>query len=231
MSSQKKKVLLSSQFESLEVSTQLPVQYLHFNQGPKKPLLILFHGYEDTAAGVFRRAITSADQFPEFEILAPNGLFPVPVKLKGGGWKQTFAWYFADYSRKQVLIPPQVSAGAIADLIEKLDLRDRPKILIGFSQGGFFIPFVYPALTNVKKLFTIGSAYRQEDYPAQMGIALDAIHGTEDKVISFDRAESSFNELKAKNPEGRFFSFNGLGHSMNDESRALLKKEIYGVRL
>jgi predicted esterase len=205
------------------VEVEMPLTYLHLNSGGQKPLLIFFHGYTDTAAAFLRRAWPADD--PQYEILAPNGLFPTPVKIDGG-WKQAFAWYFSDFSTKRVLISPAVSAKAVAELVEKLNLQDRPKVLIGFSQGGFFLPFVFPRLKNVKKMIAIGSAYRTEDYPEHFSIPLDAIHGEEDSVISLQHAQESFKQLAARNPKGNFYSFPGLGHSMNDQARALLKKLI-----
>ncbi|MGZ5280238.1 MAG: alpha/beta hydrolase [Pseudobdellovibrionaceae bacterium] len=216
---------LSAQTITTTVPVELPMTYLHFNVGEQKPLLILFHGYEDTAAGVMRRSLGDPRLFSEFEILAPNGLFPVPVRVDGG-FKQTHAWYFADFSRKQVLIPPQVSAQGVARLIEKLNLQDRPKILIGFSQGGFFLPFVLPGLQNVKKLIGIAGGYRVTDYPQSLSAPVDAFHGSEDKIVPMAGAKEGFEKLGLINPKGQFFTFPGLGHTMNDSSREVLKKQI-----
>jgi hypothetical protein len=66
---------LSAQTITTSVSVEMPMTYLHFNAGQGKPLLLLFHGYEDTAAGVVRRTLGDPKLFSEFEILAPNGLF------------------------------------------------------------------------------------------------------------------------------------------------------------
>ncbi len=206
-----------------EVSVKMPLTYLHLNSNEQKPLLIFFHGYTDTAAGFLRRAWPEVDS--SYEILAPNGLFPTPVKIEGG-WKQAFAWYFSDFASQRVLISPQVSAKAILELVEQLNLQERPKILIGFSQGGFFLPFVFSKLKNVKKLIAIGSAYRPDDYPQQMPVPLVALHGSDDFVISHQQAKDSFQLLSTRNPLGSFHSFQGLGHTMDKASRAALKLEI-----
>ncbi|MEZ0391197.1 MAG: alpha/beta hydrolase [Pseudobdellovibrionaceae bacterium] len=219
---------LSTQFEKADVEIQLPMTYLHFNPGKDKPLLLLFHGYEDTAAGVLRRTLTGAEHYSKFEILAPNGLFPLPVRIEQG-WKQSFAWYFSDFARKHVLIPPTVAALAVARLLQQLGLEKREKLLIGFSQGGFFLPFLLPHVKNIKKLIAVGAGYREEDYPAHLPIPLDALHGETDQIIPLEKAKEGFQKLKIKNPQGQFYSFAGLGHSMNAESRAYLKKIILGA--
>lgn len=218
-------ILLSHEnYKHAHVPVTLSMSYLHFNSGSEKPLLIFFHGYSDSALSFLRRAIPDLDS--QFEILAPNGLFPVPVKTEMG-WKRAFAWYFADYSKQDVLVPPEISAQAVENLVRQLHLVNRPKVLVGFSQGGFFLPFVLPHLKHVKKIFSVGAAYRLHDYPETLDITLDALHGKDDEIIAFDHAQQSFDELKStRNPEGQFFGFAGLGHKMNDESRALLKSRI-----
>lgn len=218
--------IIPDELKRTEVPASLPMTYLHFNPGPGKPLLVFFHGYSDSAAGFLKRAFPELNS--QFEILAPNGLFPIPVQ-KEYGWKRTFAWYFADFSKNETVIPPTVAAEAVEHLIEKLQLRDRPKILLGFSQGGFFLPFVFPRLKNVSKMFAIGAAYRPGDYSHSLPIALDAFHGDSDEVITLQRSKESFEHLKEKNPQGTFYEFKGLGHTMNEEARALLKEKIYEV--
>ncbi|MBC7741133.1 MAG: hypothetical protein H7061_02975 [Bdellovibrionaceae bacterium] len=207
-----------------QVSSEIPMTYYHLNAGEGKPLLLFFHGYSDAAQAFLKRAFPSLNQ--RYEILAVNGLFPVPQK-KDNVWKQAFAWYFADFSSNSVLIHPQVSAKAVTHLIEKLDLAERPKILIGFSQGGFFLPFIFPKLKNVKHLIAIGAAYREQDYDTKLSVPLDALHGDQDEIIPIELAEKSFKALsKNINPHGKFHQFAGLGHTMNDEARAWLKTRI-----
>jgi predicted esterase len=210
--------------QEIKINTEIPMTYIHLNKGKDKTLLIFLHGYSDSARAFLRRAYPEPDD--RFEILAVNGLFPVP-QYKNNEWKQAFAWYFADFSSKSVLIHPEISAHAVAHLIEKLNLQNRSKIVIGFSQGGFFIPFILPLLKNVKYLMAIGTSYREQDYDDALIVPLDALHGTDDEVISLDRAETSFQEFKTKkNPLGNFYSFQGLKHTMNEESRLWFKNKL-----
>lgn len=210
-----------------EIKSEIPITYHHLNQDSQsleKPLLIFFHGYSDSAKGLLRRAFPSLDQ--KYEILAINGLFPLPQK-KEDGWKPAFSWYFADFLTNSVLIHPEVSAKAVTHLIEDLGLQERKKVLLGFSQGGFFIPFVLPKLKNVVHLFGIGAAYREEDYNEKLTVPLDALHGTDDEVVPYKFSEESFENFVAKkNPKGRFHRFEGLKHTMNDEARLWLKQRL-----
>ena len=212
---------------STQIFSEIPVTYFHLNTGKDKPLLIFFHGYSDSAQAFLRRSFPDLDA--DYEILAINGLFPVPQK-KDNVWKQAFAWYFADFSSNSILIHPQVAAKAVSQLIESLGLNEREKILIGFSQGGFFLPFIFPQLRNVKHLIAIGAAYREQDYSTNLPAPLDALHGDEDEIINIDQAQKSFIALvRSRNPKGQFLRFKGLGHTMNDEARAWLKNKIKEV--
>jgi predicted esterase len=217
---------LSSLTMTTTLPVQLPVTYLHLNQGPGKPVILFFHGYEDTGAGVVRRTLSDPALFEPYEILAPNGLFPVPVRIEGG-FKQTHAWYFADFSKRLTLIPPQISADAVGQLVHKLGLEDRPKILVGFSQGCFFMPFVLPNVKNVRKLIGIAGGYRVNDYPSDLNIPVEGIHGTEDAVVPFEFAKEGFEKLKTKNPSGQLTAIEGLKHTMNDVARKHLRDKIH----
>ncbi|MBC7420861.1 MAG: hypothetical protein H7328_09035 [Bdellovibrio sp.] len=205
------------------ITTDIPIRYHHLNAGPDKPVLIFFHGYADSAQAFLRRAYPGLDS--RYEILAINGLFPVPQK-KDNVWKQAFAWYFADFSTNSVLIHPNISANAVVHLIENLGLTSRVKLLLAFSQGGFFLPHILPYLKNVKHMISIAAAYASPEYQTNLNVPLDAIHGTEDDIVTFESGKTSFESLKKHNPHGIFKSFEGLRHTMNDESRAWLKDRI-----
>ena len=70
----------------------VPSTYVHEHAGQGKPLLLFAHGFADSAKSILKRALPDLD--PRFEILAPNGPFPMPQRV-GNEWKDAFAWYFA----------------------------------------------------------------------------------------------------------------------------------------
>lgn len=214
-------------YQKTTIMTELPMRFVHLQvseQLEQKPVLLFVHGFTDTAHGFLHRAFPQENFDPRFEILAPNGPFPVPQKI-GNNWREAYAWYFAE-SKEQALIPAVVGAHAVETLLTKLNLLQRDKIIIGFSQGGFLIPHLLRRLQNVKKAIGIGCAYRAEDYPENLSCAVDGIHGTDDDVVSFERGHESFLQLKQKNPQGHFYAIQGLKHTMNDEARAVLNKLI-----
>lgn len=206
--------------EKTTYTLDIPSHYLHLNAGEGKPLLLLIHGYADSASSFLRRTLPDGD--PRFEVLAPNGPFPLPQR-KENEWKEAYGWYFADLSGNKVVIHPGVAARALAGLVEKLGLRDRPKILLGFSQGGYFLPHLAHELHAVKRFITIGTGYHAQFF-AQYGLhqRVDAIHGTHDEVIPLSESRADFEKLAPAN-RGTYREIPGMLHKINEEGRAALR--------
>lgn len=211
---------LTQHQQSTEHNLIVPSHYIHAGEGGKKPLLVLLHGYSDTAASFLRRALPVFP--PRYEILAPNGPFPVPQWLEGE-WKDAFSWYFANLSEKRITVAPVVAARAIALLVERLGLSEREKVLCGFSQGGYFLPHLAKELKNVKRMIALGSGFHPEFF-AEFGLSLpvDAIHGEEDEVIPLKEAQGDYAGLGSWNLGGALRVIPGMSHTINEEGRAAL---------
>lgn len=209
--------------KKFKINIEIPMTYINVNVSKDKPLLIFFHGFADSASALLKRAYPEASE--KYEILAINGPFPVPQR-KAGIWKHAFAWYFSDFTNHTTYIHPHVAAKAVNNLLTELNLQNRKKMLIGFSQGAFFIPHLLPDLCNVEHIVTIGAYYRPDDYPSVIPASVDAIHGTRDEVIPLEKARESFQLLKSKNPKGEWTEFKDMGHTMNAESRKWLIEKI-----
>lgn len=207
--------------EKITYTLDVPSHYLHLNAGEGRPLLLFVHGYADSAASFLRRAYPLGD--PSFEVLAPNGPFPLPQR-KENEWKEAYGWYFADLSGDKIVIHPNVAARAIAGLVEKLGLRDRPKILVGFSQGGYFLPHLARELREVKRFIAIGSGYHPQFF-AEYGLhqRVHAIHGSEDEVIPLAESRADFERLATGN-RGSYRVIPGMPHKINEHGRAALRE-------
>ncbi len=200
----------------------VPHKYLHLQQGEGKPLLLLVHGFADSGPGFLRRVAPILSE--RFELLAPNGLFPQPVKHEDR-WKEAYAWYFADLAARKFYVHPDVSARALASLVRKLGLENRPKVLLGFSQGGWFLPYLAKELQYVEKMIMIGSGFRAEDF-SQFGLELPvfALHGAADEVVPALRSQEEFAQLGSANKGGTFTLVPGMTHTIDDQGRAYLKE-------
>jgi predicted esterase len=214
--------------EKHETSLNIPVSYVHLNKSENassdKPLVLMFHGFADSAKSLLKRAF---DEIPnDVEILAINGPFPIPQK-KENKWLHAYAWYFLDFETREVHIHPNVGVSAVHNLLVHLGFENRPKIIIGYSQGGFFIPYLIKSLKNIKQIFSVGCYYRVEEYPSNQKIKIDALHGAQDNVVSFEQAEQTFAQLKQeKIIDGNFLGLTSMGHNFNGESRLWLKNNL-----
>ena len=216
------------EFQEVPVPLSLSASYIHLNKDSQLPLIILFHGFQDTAAAMIKRfwgSDVEAPVYKKFELFALNGFFPVPIQTDNE-WKASYAWYFVDSKRRISVVSPDVAISGISNVINGLFSSDRPKILVGFSQGGFLIPLLSGKIENIKRAICAGSAYKTEDFSKQLCFPVDAIHGTMDKVISYERARISFDEISSRNPKGKFYEFEGLDHNMNEESRSQFIKLV-----
>ncbi len=205
-----------------EYDLRVPSTYLHENRGANKTVLILLHGFSDSASSFLRRAF--GEPYPDFEIFAPNAPFPQPQR-QGGEWKEAYAWYFADLAKDKIYIHPAVAAGAVAGLVGRLGLAERPKVLCGFSQGGYFLPHLASELKNVRRLIAVGAGFHPEYFARyHLRLPVSAIHGTDDEVIPLGEAKDDFRRLGEWNTGGIFTEVPGMSHALNEEGRARLRE-------
>jgi predicted esterase len=222
---------MSSSFEqrTTQYHLQVPSRYLHAQEGEGKPLLLMVHGFADSAASFVRRALPASAG--RFELLAPNGPFPLPQRVENE-WKEAYGWYFADFSAKKIHVHPEVAARAVASLVQELGLSARPKVLCGFSQGGYFLPHLAHELKEVKQMITIGAGFHPEFF-ASYGLRLPvtAIHGTEDEIIPMAGAKEEFSRLGSWNTGGSFVEISGMTHAINAEGKEALGRVISSLQI
>ncbi len=210
--------------QKLEVPTTLPMTYFYEKHAKShNRLLIFLHGYTDSAESFLRRAYEAP--WLDLDYLAPNGPFPIPVRSEQG-FKEAYSWYFEDHSIGRIIIPKQVAIDMLKNLLSQLGLENCQKIIVGFSQGGFLAPKLAEELTHVEKIIGIGCLYRKESYEKIKHVQVYGIHGTEDTIVPFQEAQKTYQDLTAEGFKGEFASFEGLGHTINNEARAKLKEFI-----
>ena len=227
--------------QKIEIPTTLPLIYLHWpaevasptaattptTSASKKRLVLFLHGYTDSARSFLKRAWP--ERAPEYDVLAPNGPFPVPVKSEAG-YKPAYAWYFLDESPRAAVektgIPPAVSIEMLLHLIQHLGLDDHEKVIVGFSQGGLLAPRLALKLKNVRRIIGIGTNYQSPDYAKIPHIPVDAIHGDKDSVLPLVHIEKGLRSIQELGFHTELFVMKDLEHTMNDEARAKLKERV-----
>ena len=223
---------LDSLKQKIDLRLTLPVSYYFKEaQRPTNKTVLLLHGYQDSAVALLKRAFGDdkhlQEQHYDFNILAPNGVYPVPVKTDDG-FREAYAWYFVDSARNLALVSPEVAARSLVGLIKSLSLESNTFHIVGFSQGGVLSPFIARELSNVSGIIGVGTAFLPDLYDGlRSTLPVDAIHGANDEIITLATSFKGYQELKQVQPRpGDFYEFKGLKHSLDDAARAKLKDLI-----
>lgn len=203
----------ASMMQISSVDVKLPQKFFHFKKNSKKYALLL-HGYSDTGLSLARRIFSQ--NWPDYEILAPNSVFPAPMWHEGES-KEAYSWFFRDSRSGRFIIPPEFSISHLSQLLQQLDLDNKPCVLVGFSQGGYLAPLVASSLSNVKAMVLLNTGFRKEFYDNLEKIPVTAIHGTEDEIIPCTRAEEEFLQIEAKASRADFIKIPGMKHAFNAE--------------
>jgi predicted esterase len=216
-----------SEASFLEVPAKLPITFHYHpveNKKSSTPLVVFLHGYTDSGKALLRRAL-KGKKLP-YSVLAPNGPFPLPIKA-GDHYKEAYAWYFWDVATNKMVIHPEVAVQILRHLVHHLGYENSPKIIVGFSQGGFLMPFLFPQIKNIKGLVGIGCNYRLTNYQEPVSCPLIAIHGAEDQVVPLEASQKSYEELvTAKGLKGEYYVLSTMGHTVDEMASNLLIQKI-----
>lgn len=209
-----------------KVPVELPVSFFRYGASPGRPLLLMLHGFRETAEDFVARAFDVPEGEHSIEIIAPNAPFPMPSRREGK-YLEAYSWHFRDIDRQTVLIPPEVGAQALFALMKDLNLVHRDVIIVGFSQGGFFAPHIARLLPRVLGIIAVSSGFRPDEYDGISPCPLSAIHGSDDKIISVELMLKGLEPLRNSGfTAGSVKIIDGLGHDMNPAARLALRELI-----
>jgi predicted esterase len=144
----------------------------------------------------------------------------------GDAYKEAYSWYFRDPKSGLQMISPEFAAAALKDLVGKLGLLEIEWIILGFSQGGFFAPFLKRAGLNVRAIVAVGAGFRREAYEGLAPVRVRALHGAADEVVPLEHARTGFEAIREMGYGVDFKALEGVGHTLNDEGRELVRALI-----
>ena len=202
----------------LEIS--VPVQYYWEPSEGNRGLLVL-HGYSDHSRSV-RKRLLGLEPVQGYSVLSPNAVFPAPAK-KGDEFKAAYSWYFRDPKTGEQMIPPEFAAKALLKLLHKLGTQHLEWTILGFSQGGFFAPFLVREGLNAKKIIAVGAGYRPEYYQDLPPVDVYALHGDRDEDVPYALAKGSFEGIQKMGYGKEFRTMSGVKHTANEEGRQWIR--------
>lgn len=176
-------------------------------------VVLCLHGYQDNALSMIRRLGWWEKADLPFQILAINGPFPVPIWSKEG-FKEAYSWYFRDTTRELEYLSPMTTAIRLKAFVKDLGLTDVPKVLFGFSQGGFLSPYLASQLKNVRGIIGFGCGYAVDAYEKCQPLRVHAIHGEKDERIPITSSRQEFALVLKAGHHGEFHSIPGLSHKV-----------------
>jgi len=202
----------------------LPIRY-HLTEPKGHGVVVCLHGYQDNAMSMLRRMGWWGSELP-FQILAFNAPFPVPVRTDTG-FLEAYSWYFRDTDAKIMLVDPVHTSLTLRRLVIELGLENTPKVLFGFSQGGYLAPYLAAELKHVHGILGLGCGYNLEAYRACPPLTVHAIHGDHDEIVSFSQSRKSFAEIAQFGHTGDFHEIPHLTHRVENSLDPLVRQLIH----
>jgi predicted esterase len=217
----KKEVM--EKWPALHYEFQLPMRYLL--RGPKdQGVVICLHGYQDHALSMIRRLGWHEGEDLPFQVLAVNAPFPVPI-WNADGFKEAYSWYFRDTERSLFIVTPETTSSRLAQLVEDVGLKDTPKVIVGFSQGGFLAPYLGQRIKMLKGIIGLGSGYLEENYRELSPTRIYALHGDRDERITAAQAQPGFQHLLERGFTGEFEVVPGVEHKVDSRLEPKIRQK------
>jgi predicted esterase len=176
-------------------------------------LVLLVHGYGQTAKDFLEQV---QEFFGERSLCAVQAPFPIPIKT-GETTLIGYSWYAYDLQTETFQIPMSTAVDFLIQTLTQLDLIKKVRRVVGFSQGGYIAPYFGLKLPGVKQVIGVNSRFKDED-PELMKLRfrLDAINGTEDKLVEAKKAQASHAKFLAAGVTGEFRLLPKTGHKITE---------------
>lgn len=168
---------------------------------------------------------------PDQAILAPDGLFPVPITAPGKPLKLGYTWYIFDPSTDRYLVDMKTACAYIDSLVQTLGLANLPVRIIGFSMGAYLAPHVGLTLKHCRHVIGINGRFRSEVLKDPLPFVIDGIHGADDQMVDPQRAAERHAGLLACGSKGRFTLVEHEGHRLSGRMLVAAQKRVHKYAL
>ncbi len=205
------------------IQAKLDISYL-YKKGSSKKLYILLHGYLEKYSKIYQplKGLIPNDA----HILAPNGIFPIPIHKKKYMFLR-YAWYFFDSHKKKYYVNHSVPVDFIISIIQKLNLENMDITIIGHSQGGYLAPFVAKELKRVNKVIMINAQLRHDLLGKKVDYEIIAINAAEDTIVDPLKAKLLIDEFREFGNQATFYLVQNTGHEVSLSIQDLIKKILF----
>jgi phospholipase/carboxylesterase len=186
------------------------------------PAVVVLHGWGDTAHGLigFAPILDGGRSI----VLCPQG----PVAFDTGGGVPGYGWFPMAAGRSPDPAEIQQGLAALQAFLEQAlaeyPINRRKVVVLGFSQGGVMAyalalraPGSYAGLVALSSWLPTAMAETISANPALESLPALVIHGTQDTMISVERARESRDALAQLGVPTRYREYE-MGHEINQEA-------------
>lgn len=198
------------QLNSTTLNLALPFQY-YFKKGSSNKTVLLLHGYRMHG----RKALLDFESMipTEYNIVAPNGFFPIPKSDKHIT-RMGYSWYFDDHKSEKALVTVEQSTLNLYEALKQNDLLNNEITIFGFSQGGVIGLSLASKLEKIQNLVLLSMIPKLSNYQGEQKLNILAIHGKEDELMNHEMAEANYQELEKDGHKVKLLSFEKVGHNL-----------------
>ncbi len=174
--------------------------------------ILLLHGYSETGS---RMARALAAYLPDDAlVIAPDGIFPMAMRT-AKGHRLAHCWYLYDPETDEYAVDMRAGIEYMQGVIAALVPAGMPITLVGFSQGGYFAPFLGQKVPGVRRVVGIASQYLVEELDGPITFEAHGVHGEIDQIVDPSIASNAHKKLLVGGAKGTFTLIPGSAHAID----------------
>lgn len=205
----------------MKIEIDFPINYKLIKNKSNK-LLILLHGFAQSNTVMLKHFQNSIPD--DYDILIPNGPFPIP-KIRKDYIEKRYAWYFFNRHTNTYEIDYKLPSKLISGLVDKLGYQNTEKVIVGYSQGGYLSPFTALELQNVSRIIGLCCTYKWQFLPEVLPFDVYSIHGSDDLMVDHQNSKEHFQKIKVSDQsQSNYITIDGQGHDLNENIVNEVKK-------
>ncbi len=189
---------------------------------------LLLHGYSETGKRINEKL---RDALPsDAVIFAPDGLYPMPVRSREHGLKEGYAWYLYNPLSDEYIRDMHPAREYLLQLREalRLDHEVSDWTIIGFSQGGYFAPFLAERWPGVIRVIGLCASFLPEEMERAIpSYSMHLILGEDDEIVARETIEGRFRQLVDRGVDGSLKVLKSVGHRIDERLLSELKLLIF----
>lgn len=187
--------------------------------GPGTQLFLLFHRSGDNPTSMARIGQWFAQAFPQSHVISIGG----PHQLMAGG-SEWFSEHDCSVTLRQNNIDkvmPQFT-GLVKEWQVQTGVTAAATALVGFSQGGIMILEALKVIPELAgRAVILSGSYNTPPVTASLATTVHLIHGDEDEVIPYKRAEQAAEWLIGAGGDVTLDCVEDLPHAIDEKSLQL----------